>query len=171
MGNSVLTIDMVTQRALMVAHESSQFIATTDRQYDSSFGNTGAKIGSALRVRKPNRYVRTTGTRVMDVQDQSEDSSSITVATQDHVDMRFNSAELALSIDDFSNRYIEPAVKVLISNIEADYIAASTKATWNTAGTAGTGYGAGAAGSNGSDGRILISSPSNASNRPACAAM
>src|SRR5512146_959428 len=129
---------MVTREALRVAHETCQFIATTDRQYDDSFARGGAKIGTALRIRKPNAFVRTQGSRVMDVQDQSEVSSSITVATQDHVDMRFNSQELALTIDDFSARYIEPAVKQLVSGIESDYLAASTKAVYNVAGTAGT---------------------------------
>lgn len=138
MANNLVTIDMVTREALRIAHETSQFISTTDRQYDDSFAKTGAKIGTALRVRKPNQYLRTTGSRVMDVQDQNEQTGTITVATQDHVDMRFNSAELALSIDEISKRYIEPAVKVLVSGIEADYIAASTKATYNLVGTAGT---------------------------------
>lgn len=138
MSNSLVTIDMITREALRIAHEKSQFIATTDRQYDDSFGKTGAKIGTALRVRKPNQYVRTTGSRVMDVQDQTETNSTITVATQDHVDMRFNSAELALTIDEISARYIEPAVATLISGIEADYLAYATKATYNCVGTAGT---------------------------------
>lgn len=138
MANSLVTIDMVTREALRIAHEKSQFIGTTDRQYDDSFAKTGAKIGSTLRVRKPNQYSRTQGSRVMDVQDQNEQTGTITVATQDHVDMRFNSAELALSIDEISKRYIEPAMSVLISGIESDYIAAMTKATYNVAGTAGT---------------------------------
>jgi hypothetical protein len=138
MSNSLVTIDMITREALRVAHESCSFIATTDRQYDESFAKTGAKIGSSLRVRKPNQYVRTQGSRVMDVQDQDEANGTITVATQDHVDMRFNSTELALSIDEISRRYIEPAVKVLVSGIESDYLAYCTKRTWNLAGTAGT---------------------------------
>lgn len=138
MSNSLVTIDMVTREALRIAHEKSQFIGTTDRQYDESYAKTGAKIGSSLRVRRPNQYTRTTGSRVMDVQDQAEATSTITVATQDHVDMRFNSAELALSIDEISERYIAPAMSVLISGIESDYIAAMTKATYNVAGTAGT---------------------------------
>jgi len=138
MAQTLVTIDMVTREALRIAHEKCAFISTTDRQYDDSFAKTGAKIGTALRVRKPNQYVRTTGSRVMDVQDQAETTSSITVATQDHVDMRFNSAELSLSIDELSKRYIEPAVSVLVSGIEADYLAYCTKATYNVAGTAGT---------------------------------
>lgn len=138
MANSLVTIDMITREALRIAHEKSQFIATTDRQYDDSFAKTGAKIGQNLRVRKPNQYTRTTGSRVMDVQDQSEQNGTITVATQDHVDMRFNSAELALSLDEISKRYIEPAVSTLVSGIESDYLAFATKATYNLAGTAGT---------------------------------
>lgn len=138
MANSLLTIDMVTREALRVAHEKSQFIGTVDRQYDSSYGNTGAKIGSTLRVRFPNQYTRTSGSRVMDVQEQAERNGTITLATQDHVDMRFTSAELALSLDEFSNRYITPAVSVLVSAIESDFLAFATKATYQTVGTAGT---------------------------------
>lgn len=138
MANVNKTIDMITKEALRIAHEKAQFIGTTDRQYDDNYAKTGAKIGSVLRVRKPNQYVRTTGSRVMDVQDQNEQQGTITLATQDHVDMRFNSAELSLEIDEMSRRYIEPAMAVLISGIESDYIAYATKQTYNLAGTAGT---------------------------------
>jgi hypothetical protein len=138
MSNSLLTIDMVTREALRVAHEKTAFIGTVDRQYDSSFAKGGAKIGDSLRVRLPNKFTRRQGSRVMDVQDVAESNGTITVATQDGVDLRFNSAELALDIDDFSKRYIEPAVSQLISGIEADFLAAATKATYNVAGTAGT---------------------------------
>ncbi len=138
MANGLVTIDMVTREALRIAHEKCQFIGTTDRQYDDSYAKTGAKIGSTLRVRYPNQYTRTQGSRVMDVQEQAERTGNVTVATQDHVDMRFNSAELALSIDEISKRYIEPAMSVLVSGIESDYLAYATKATYNVAGTAGT---------------------------------
>lgn len=138
MSNTLLTIDMITKESMRVAHEALQFLGTVDRQYDDSFAKTGAKIGSTLRVRKPNQYTRTQGSRVMDVQDQGEAAGSITVATQDHVDMRFNSAEMALSIDEFSERYIQPAVKVLVSGVEGDALVACTKATYNIVGTAGT---------------------------------
>jgi P22 coat protein - gene protein 5 len=138
MANSLVTIDMVTREALRLAHEKCQFIGTVDRQYDDSFAKTGAKIGSSLRVRMPNQYTRTKGSRVMSVQDNVESTKSITVATQDHVDMRFNSAELALTLDELSARYIEPAMAVLVSGIEADFLAYATKATYNVAGVYGT---------------------------------
>lgn len=141
MANSVLTIDLILKETMRVAHEKSQFISTTDRQYDGSHSNgSGSKAGtgSSLRVKKPNQYKRRQGSRIMSVEDQNEQSDTIVLGTQDGVDMRFNSAELALDIDAFSKAHIEPAVSVLVSGIEADYLAASTKATYNLAGTPGT---------------------------------
>lgn len=148
MANTLKVIDMVAKEALRIAHEKATFISTINRDYDDSFAKTGAKIGNTLRVRDPNQYTRRTGSRVMAVQDQNESTQTITMATQDGVDMRFNSAELTLNTDDpgavdlFSKRYIEPAMSVLVSGIDGDAIAQATKDTYNTVGTAGTLVGA-----------------------------
>jgi hypothetical protein len=145
MANAFVVTDLVAREALRIAHEKASFIGTVDRQYDSSFAQNGqGKHGATLRVKKPNMYTRRQGSRVMSVQDQDERSQTITVATQDGVDMRFNSAELIQSVasgaafNDLSKNYIAPAMAPLISGIESDFIAFATKATWNTAGTAGT---------------------------------
>lgn len=144
MSNTFKVIDMVTKESLRIMHEKLAFIGTVDRQYDDSFKNNGAKIGSVLRIREPNQYKRRQGSRVMDVQDQNEQTQSFTQATQDGVDMRFNSAELIQSVnngaafDDLSKNYIEPAVSVLVSGIEADFLAYCTKLTPAIAGTAGS---------------------------------
>jgi hypothetical protein len=143
MANAFNIPDLLAREALKVAHEKSVFIGTVDRQYDASFKSQGGwKPGDQLRVANPNMYTRTRGSRVMDVQDQVESSQTITVATQDHVDMRFNSAELALvtpdNIGDFSDRYIVPAMSALVSGIEGDFISYATKRVYNTVGTPGT---------------------------------
>jgi hypothetical protein len=137
-GNSLVTIDMVTREALRIAHEKLSFLGTIDRSYDDSYARTGAKIGDTLRIRMPNAYVRTKGSRIMAVQNQDERTQAVTVATQDHVDMRWNSAEMALTIDELSARYIEPAVCTLVSGIEGDVIADVTPRIYNQVGTAGT---------------------------------
>lgn len=142
MANTLSVIDMVAKEALRLAHEKATFVGTINRSYDDSFAKSGAKIGSTLRVRNPNEYIRRQGSRVMDVQDQAETTQTITVATQDGVDMRFNSAELTLDIDELSRRYIEPAMNVLVSGIDGDCITQATKDTYNVAGTAGTVVGA-----------------------------
>jgi len=138
MSNTNLTIDMVTREALRIAHEKSAYLGTIDRQYDDSFAKSGAKIGSSLRIRQPNQFTRRQGSRIMDVQDVTETSITATVATQDGVDIRFNSSELALDIDDFSKRYIEPATAVLISGIESDVLQAQQKLCYNSVGTSGS---------------------------------
>lgn len=138
MANTLSVIDMVTREALRIAHEKLTFIGTVDRSYDSSFAKTGAKIGDTLRVREPNQYVRRKGSRVMDVQDQEETTQNVVVATQDGVDMKFNSAELLLSIDELSRRYIDPAVSVMVSGVEGDMLDSVTKDVYQVTGTAGT---------------------------------
>lgn len=144
MSNTFKVVDMVTKEALRIAHEKATFIGTVDRQYDDSFKNTGGAMGQTLRVREPNQYIRRQGSRVMNAQDQAESTQTITVATQDGVDMHFNSAELIQSVnndgafDNLSKNYIEPAVSSLISGIEGDFLAYCTKATAKVAGTAGS---------------------------------
>lgn len=142
MANTLSVIDMVAREALRIAHEKSAFISTTTRSYDDSYAKTGGKIGSTLRVRDPNQYLRRQGSRVMSVQENVETTQTITVATQDGVDMRFNSAELSLSIDELSARYIEPAMCALVSGIESDYLLQATNDTYNIVGTPGTVVGA-----------------------------
>jgi hypothetical protein len=135
-------IDMVAREALRVAHENLTFLGTINRNYDDSFAKTGAKIGDSLRIRNPNQYVRRQGSRVMNVQDTTETTQTLTASTQDGVDMKFNSAELALNIDDLSKRYIEPAVKVLVAGIEGDVLTDVTKSVYNLTGTKGVVVGA-----------------------------
>ncbi|MCP5010610.1 MAG: hypothetical protein GY942_11565, partial [Aestuariibacter sp.] len=138
MANTNLVIDMITDEALRIAHEKLTFIGTIDNQYDDSFAQTGGKIGSTLRIRQPNRYVRRKGSRVMVANDNVESAITATVATQDGVDMAFTSDELALDIDKLSKRHIAPAMATLVSGIEGDMLTAVTKDVYNLAGTAGT---------------------------------
>lgn len=142
MSNTNLTIDMVTKEAMRIAHEKLAFLGTVRRDLDDSFGKSGAKSGSTLRVRKPVQYTRRQGSRVMNVQDSEETAVTVTLATQDGCDLRFNSAELSLDLDDFSQRYIQPAVSSLVSGIESDCLITATRAAAGLTGAAGTVLGA-----------------------------
>ena len=132
MSNVNLTIDMIAREALRLAHEKATFIGTINRQFDRSWSSEGP-TGNTLRIRIPSEYTRRQGSRVMDVQDSTQVSTSLVVATQDGVDMRFNSQELAQDLDNFSKLHLEPAMATLISGIESDVLAACTKATYNFA--------------------------------------
>lgn len=138
MANSLLTIDMITNEALRLAHEKLTFIGTINRQFDSQFGQSSGKIGDTLRIRLPSQYTRRQGSRVMDVQDAEEQNTTLVTATQDGVDMRFNSREMSLDLENFSKHHLEPAMAVLVSGIEGDVLSGVTKEVYNLAGTAGT---------------------------------
>ena len=137
MSNSLLTPTAVARETLRVLHEKATFIGTVNRSYDESFAKSGAKIGDTLKIRLPNQYTVRTG-KTLNAQDTSEESVSLTVATQKGVDMNFSSAELTMNLDDFSKRIIQPAIAVLISDIEASMLSTVTKDIYNAVGTAGT---------------------------------
>lgn len=119
MPNTLLTPTMVTRKALMILHQKSAFIGTVERQYDDSFAKDGAKIGDTLKVRLPNRYTTAVGPTISP-QDTVESSVSLVVGTQRHVPMQFLSSELTLSVDDFSDRVLDPAMAVLSAATESD---------------------------------------------------
>jgi len=119
MANTLLTPTAVTRKALQVLHQKLNFIGNINRTYDDSFANSGAKIGDSLKIRLPNEYTVRTGAS-LSTQDTTETSTTLQIATQKGVDLTFSSAELTLSLDDFSSRILEPAMAVLAANIEAD---------------------------------------------------
>jgi hypothetical protein len=119
MPNAILTPTAVTRKALQILHQKLNFIGSINRQYDDSFSKTGAKIGDSIKIRLPNQYTVRTGAAIS-TQDTSETSTTLQVATQKGVDTTFTSAELALSLDDFSDRILEPAMAVLAAQLEAD---------------------------------------------------
>lgn len=119
MANTLLTPSMITREALRILHQKLNFIGNINRQYDDSFAQSGAKIGDTLRVRLPNQYTVRTGA-TLSAQDTTEQQVSLTVGTQKGVDLNFSSAELTMSLDDFSTRILEPAMAVLAANLEAD---------------------------------------------------
>jgi hypothetical protein len=121
MSNTLLTINMITKEALRVLHQKCNFISNVNRSYDDRYANEGAKIGDALRIRLPVRYTATIGTSAtLAVQDTVEENTTLTVQRRGQVGMRFTAQELTLSLDDFSNRIIKPAVSVLAAGIEND---------------------------------------------------
>jgi len=119
MANALLTATAVTRESLRVLHQKLGFVGNVNRQYDSSFAKSGAKIGDSLKIRLPNQYTVRSGA-TLSAQDTTETSTTLQVATQKGVDLNFTSADLTMSLDDFSSRILEPAMSVLAASIESD---------------------------------------------------
>ena len=107
-----------------------------NRQYDDSFAVEGAKIGSTLRIRLPDRALVTDGA-ALQVQDDNEQFTTLSVATQKHIGVNFTSAELTMQLDDFAERVLKPRISQLASSVDAD-VANAYKTIGNSVGTPGT---------------------------------
>ena len=137
MSNNLLTISKITNEALMVLENELTFTSEVDRNYDDQFAVVGAKIGATVNVRKPGRFIGTTGP-ALNVEDFNETSVPVTLSTQFHVDTQFTTQDLALSLDMFSDRVLKPAVAAIANKIDRDGLAMATLQTANIVGTAGT---------------------------------
>ena len=136
MSNSILTIDMITRKALEILENNLVLTRNVNRQYDDSFAVEGAKIGSTLRIRLPDRALVTDGA-ALQVQDDNEQFTTLTVANQKHIGVNFTTAELTMQLDDFAERVLKPRISQLASSIDAD-VANSFKTIGNSVGTPGT---------------------------------
>ena len=136
MANSLLTIDMITRKALEILENNLVITRTVNRQYDDSFAVEGAKIGSTLRIRLPDRALVTDGA-ALQVQDDNEQFTTLTVSSQKHIGVNFTSAELTMQLDDFAERVLKPRISQLASSIDAD-VANSYKSIFQSVGTPGT---------------------------------
>ena len=136
MSNSLLTIDMITRKSLEILENNLVITRNVNRQYDDSFAVEGAKIGSTLRIRLPDRALVTDGA-ALQVQADNEQFTTLTVSSQKHIGVNFTSAELTMHLDDFAERVLKPRVSQLASSVDAD-VATSYKGIANSVGTPGT---------------------------------
>ena len=137
MANNLLTISKITNEALMVLENELTFTSEVDRNYDDQFAVVGGKIGNTVNVRRPGRFIGTTGP-ALNVEDFNETSVPVTLSTQFHVDTQFTTQDLALSLDMFSDRVLKPAVAAIANKIDRDGLLLAKNATANIVGTAGT---------------------------------
>ena len=137
MANTLLTISKITNEALMVLENELTFTSQVDRNYDDQFAVVGAKIGATVNVRRPGRFIGTTGP-ALNVEDLNETSVPVTLSTQFHVDTQFTTQDLALSLDMFSDRILKPAVAAIANKIDFDGTTTAALQTANIVGTAGT---------------------------------
>ena len=136
MSNSLLTIDMITRKALEILENNLVLTRNVNRQYDDSFAVEGAKIGSTLRIRLPDRALVTDGA-ALQVQDDNEQFTTLSVSNQKHIGVNFTTAELTLQLDDFAERVLKPRISQLASSIDAD-VANAYRTIGNSVGTPGT---------------------------------
>jgi hypothetical protein len=136
MPNNILTIDMITRKALEILENNLVITRNVNRQYDDSFAVEGAKIGSTLRIRLPDRALVTDGA-ALQTQDDNEQFTTLSVTSQKHIGINFTSAELTMQLDDFAERVLKPRISQLAASVDAD-VANAFRSINNSVGTPGT---------------------------------
>jgi hypothetical protein len=136
MSNTLLNTSKILDKSLMILENNLAFSSRVNKEYSDEFAIKGAKVGSTVNVRKPVRFVGTTGPALA-VENVVETVIPVTLDTQFHVDFEFSSSELTLNIDDFAERYLAPAMATIANKIDLDGLGLYTT-VGNQVGVAGT---------------------------------
>lgn len=121
--DTLLTISMITNESLMVLENELTFASKVLRTYDDSFGIDGAKIGDTINVRRPPRFVGTSGPNLV-IENYEQTSIPVVVGDttaygdQFHVDVSFTTKDMRLSLGAFSDNVIKPAVATVANRID-----------------------------------------------------
>lgn len=100
----------------MLFKNSNLFIMNMDTQYDDQFAIDGAKIGDTLRIRLPSDFIVTDGP-AMQLQDNTQQFTSLTVSSQKNVATPYTTAERTMSIDRYSELVMAPMVSALCGKV------------------------------------------------------
>ena len=116
MANTYLTIDMITSEAVRLFKNSNLFVMNMDTQYSNEFAVDGAKIGDTLRIRLPSDFIVTNGP-AMQLQDNTQQFTRLTVSTQLNVATPYTTAERTMSIDNWNELTGTPMINNLAGKV------------------------------------------------------
>ena len=132
MANALITPSIIAKEALVQLENNLGMANNVHREYKKEF----VKVGDTVSIRKPVKFYAADGaTRVN--QDVEEANTSITVDKQKHVSWKFSSKDLTLTVEDYSERYIKPAMIALANTIDRNGHDLYYN-VWNHVGTPGT---------------------------------
>lgn len=121
MANAVKTVSMIAKEATMILENNLVMAKQVHRGYDEEYARNpnGYKIGSTITIRKPTDFTVRDGATASN-QDVTEGSTTIVVNKQKGIDFQFTSQELALEMNQLSERVIKPAMIQLANQIDKD---------------------------------------------------
>ena len=137
MSNALITPTIIAKEAIMQLDNSLVYGNNVHRGYENEFGASvnGNKVGSSVTIRRPVQFTVRQGATA-NIQDVTEGTTTMTVDKQRGVDFKFTSSDMTLSVSEFSERYIKPAMIQIANEVDKD-IAALYKDVYNWAGTPG----------------------------------
>ena len=132
MANAIITPTIIAKEAVMQLENNLVMGNNVYREYKKEF----VKVGDTVNVRMPVDFTVTDGATRSN-QDVVEKNTNIVVDQRKHVSWKFTTQDLTLSIEDYSERYIKPAMIRLANTVDAS-LTNLYKKVYHAAGTAGT---------------------------------
>ena len=100
------------------------------------FGVSGAKVGDVVYARKPPRYIVRKGAGIQP-QASTETRTPVKLDQLAGIDLPFSSVDRTLSIDNYSDRFLKPALAAIANQIDYDGMQQYVN-IYNVVGTPGT---------------------------------
>ncbi len=113
----LLTPQIISKESLVILENNLVAANRVNRKFENQF----VKIGSSFTIRKPNRFTVASGA-ALQVQNIAEPSVTITVDQQKQVAFQFTSQDLTLTVEEFSERYLKPAMAAMANKIDFDVL-------------------------------------------------
>ncbi len=118
-ANTFLTNQIVTYEALDILTNELGATKNVDMDYSDQFRFGGAVLGQTLDIRKPARYIGRLG-QAINVEGITETFVPLTIAFQRGVDTQISTSNLALDIDNYRERILQPKLERLANLIDQD---------------------------------------------------
>lgn len=132
MANAIITPSIIAKEAIMQLENNLVMGNNVHREYKKEFVN----VGDTVNVRMPVDFTVTDGATRSN-QDVVEKNSNVVVDQRKHVSWKFTTQDMTLSIEEYSERYIKPAMIRLANTVDAS-LCNLYKKVYHSAGTAGT---------------------------------
>lgn len=137
MSNTLITPTMILAETMRITHNESAFLPHINRQFNDQFAKDGMKAGATVYPRRPVQFSIRDGA-TLSAQNVVETTEPITVEPEFGIDFDFTDFDLTLSIDKFSERYLQPAGKKLATELDMRIASRFYKRVFNLEGTPGT---------------------------------
>jgi hypothetical protein len=135
-ANTLVTPSWIMKEGMFRLTNQMKFSGEVNRSYSKEYKVDGAKIGNIVNARLPVRYLVRDGAAFQG-QDVTENTVAIAITDQIHVAIEFGAQSLTLEVDNYRERYLEPAFDELANTVDFRGMSRMAKATSEFVGTPG----------------------------------
>ncbi len=136
MANQFATPSHVMRRVARRLVNNCVFAGTVMRDYDDEYRQKGVKMGDTVTLRLPQRFQVSVGP-IMNPTPLTDQTVQLSITDQSNIGFEYDSWAATMEVDDYMERYANPAVDQLLNNIDFTGLARMYKAVAKVTGTPG----------------------------------